>query len=169
MESLYKNRFLFWILIFLIVVNLSALATYFLFPKRPAEVTCSSSAMEPGCALHAELNLTDDQIRLVDKINSEYKEVSKPISEEIKSKRAAILDELASDIPDTLNINQLSLEISKLQSQLHRENIRHYLELKKVCNTDQAMRLSNLYRELYGCPMQEQGRGMQHRYRHKGM
>ncbi len=168
MESLYKNRFLFWILIFLIVVNLSALATYFLFPKRTAEVTCSSSAMEPGCALQAELNLSDEQISLVDKINSEYEEVSKPISGEIKSRRAAILDELVSDNPDTLNINQLCLEISRMQNQLHRENIRHYLELKKVCNPGQAMRLSNLYRDLYGCPMQGQGNGIRNRHR-KGM
>ena len=167
MESIYKNRLLFWILIFLVVVNLSALATYFLFPQKPDVVACNNDNMAPGCALHAELNLTDDQIRLVDRINSDYQEVSQPISEKIKNARADILDELASNMPDTLNINQLSLEISKLQSQLHRENINHYLELKKVCNPDQAMRLSNLYRDLYGCPMQEQGKGMQH-HRHRG-
>lgn len=167
MESIYKNRLLFWILIFLIIVNLSALATHFFFPKEQSVVACNDGSMHPGCALHAELNLTDDQISQVDKINSEYQENSRPISEKIKNKRAGILDELASDTPDTLNINQLSIDISVLQSQLHRENIMHYLELKKVCNPDQAMRLSNLYRELYGCPMNGQGKNLQ-RHRHKG-
>jgi periplasmic protein CpxP/Spy len=163
METIKKNRFLFWTLIFLVVVNLSALATYFIFPKRPAVVECSAENIKPGCALHMELNLTDEQIRQVDDINAAYQQVSRPVSEKIKSLRADILDELASDVPDTVVIKQASLEISGLQNQLHNENIKHYLELKKVCTPEQAKLLSNLYRDLYGCPMHENGKGMQHR------
>jgi Spy/CpxP family protein refolding chaperone len=162
MESLQKNRLLFWTLLFLVVVNLSALATYFLFPKKPAIVACSDGPMQPGCALHMELNLTDEQIGQVDNINSAYQEVSRPVSEKIKELRAAILDELASDTPDTSAIQGISREISVLQSQLHNENIKHYLELKKVCTPEQARLLSNLYRDLYGCPMHEQGKEMRH-------
>jgi Spy/CpxP family protein refolding chaperone len=163
MESIQKNRLLFWTLLFLVVVNLSALATYFIFPKKPAVAECSEDNMNPGCALHMELNLTDEQIRLVDGINSGYQQVSRPISEKIKTLRADILDELASDTPDTLIIQSVSLEISVLQSQLHNENIKHYLELKKICTPDQARLLSNLYRDLYGCPMHERGKEMKHR------
>jgi hypothetical protein len=162
MESIQKNRLLFWTLLFLILVNLSALATYFFFPGKPAVVNCKDAAMGPGCALHTELNLTAEQIRLVDRINSDYQQVSGPISAKIKALRTGILDELASDMPDTLIIQQASLEISGLQSQLHNENIKHYLELKKVCTPEQARLLSNLYRDLYGCPMHEQGKGMRH-------
>lgn len=163
MESLYKNRLLFWVLLFLVIANLSALASYFFFPVKQTEVSCLNDPNAPGCVLHSTLDLTEEQVQLVDGINASYQEVSRPISEEIKKLRADIVDELASDEPDTVHINQLSQEISIQQNQLHRANIRHYLELKKVCNTDQAMRLSNLYREIYGCPMQEEGKGMKHR------
>lgn len=158
MESLQKNRLLFWTLLFLVVVNLSALATYFLFPQKPAIVACSEGPMRPGCALHMELDLTEEQIGQVDNINAGYQEVSRPVSEKIKELRAAILDELASDNPDTSAIQRISAEISTLQSQLHNENIKHYLDLKKVCTPEQARLLSNLYRDLYGCPMHEQGK-----------
>jgi periplasmic protein CpxP/Spy len=153
MESIQKNRLLFWALIFLIVVNLSALATYFLFPCKQQVVSCNSESMAPGCVLHKELNLTDQQIGQVDKINEDYRQLSKPISGEIRIRRGCILDELEAEVPDTMKVNRLALEISRLQLQLHHENIRHYLELKKVCDPEQALLLSNLYRELYGCPM----------------
>jgi periplasmic protein CpxP/Spy len=165
MESISKNRLLFWTLMFLVLVNLSALATYFLYPKKQTIVACSEGSMNPGCALHAELDLNDEQRRMVDQINSDYQEVSRPISREIKDLRSAILDELASDNPDTLKLMQVSFEISSLQNHLHNENMKHYLELKKVCTPEQARLLSNLYRDLYGCPLHEQGKGMRHRGR----
>lgn len=163
MESFQKNRLLFWILIFLVVVNLAALVTYFLFPGKQTTVTCGDESNSPGCMLHSELNLTGEQIRLVDAINEEYRASSAPFSEQIKQLRAEILNILESDKPDTIAIDQLSIEISGLQNRLQRENIRHYLELKKVCDPEQALLLSNLYRELYGCPMHQPGSGMKHR------
>ena len=93
--------------------------------------------------LHAELDLTGEQAAQVDGINTAYRAGSAPIAEKIKEVRAYVLDELSSDLPDTLKLNEYSLELSQLQSQLHRQNIHHYLELKKVCTPDQAMRLSS--------------------------
>jgi Spy/CpxP family protein refolding chaperone len=165
METYHKNKALFWIMIFLIVVNLSALATYFFFPRKATVVACSDSSSAPGCALHAELDLTEVQAARVDIINSEYLDKSAPISEKIKNIRAEVLDELSTEVPDSLKLNEYSLELSQLQNQLHHYNIMHYLELKKVCTPDQAMRLSNLYRELYGCPMQGPGTGGKHMHR----
>lgn len=168
METYRKNRLIFWILIFLIIVNISALATYFFYPQEKSIAACNDGSPAPGCSLHAELDLTNDQVMQVDGINSDYLEVASPISEEIKGIRTEVLDELAAEIPDTSKLNKLSLELSQLQAQLHRENIKHYLELKKVCNPEQVMRLSNLYRELYGCPMQGSGQGIQHRHKMGG-
>jgi Spy/CpxP family protein refolding chaperone len=165
METYHKNKALFWIMMFLILVNLSALATYFLFPRKATVVNCAERTSGPGCALHAELDLTEVQLARVEVINTNYLEESGPVSEEIKDTRADVLDELALDEPDTLKLNQYSLELSQLQHQLHRQNMKHYMELKKVCTSDQAMRLSNLYRELYGCSMQGPGAAGKHQHR----
>lgn len=168
METAYKNRWLFWLLIFLIIVNLSALATYFLLPEKQPQQACGIDSGSPNCIMHEQLNLTEVQNVLVDSINAAYQKVSRPVSLQIKDLRAAILDELERQDPDTLLINSLAEEISDLQLQMHRNNINHYLELKKVCDRDQALRLSNLYREVYGCPMDpDRNQGKQHRHRGK--
>ena len=167
METYRKNRFIFWILIFLVVVNLAALGTYFFFPReQKTMVTCDEDMMSAGCLYQNQLDLTDDQTKQVDLLSEAYMQASGPIAEAIKNTRGDILDELSTIAPDTMHLGQLSEKLSRLQSQLQRENIKHYMALKEVCSPDQAMRLSNLYRELYGCPMQGQGMGMQHRHRH---
>jgi periplasmic protein CpxP/Spy len=165
METYHKNKVLFWVMIFLIVVNMAALATYFFFPHKETVAGCADDCSAPGCVLHAELKLTEEQAVKVDVINDRYLGESGPVSEKIKNIRASVLDELSADVPDTLKLNEYSLELAQLQNQLHHQNIKHYLELKKVCNPDQAMRLSNLYRELYGCPMQGPGAGGKHMHR----
>lgn len=168
METAHKNRMLFWSLIFLIIVNVSALATYFFLPGKQSQNLCSNDPDSPNCVLHEQLNLTGEQYELVDAINKDYQAISRPISTQIKDLRSSIVDELESREPDTALINELIEEISSLQMQLHRENINHYLDLKEVCDPDQALRLSNLYRELYGCPMHQGGKKQhQHRHRHR--
>jgi hypothetical protein len=168
METAHKNRMLFWLLIFLIIVNLSALATYYFSPVKLLRQGCCNDSASPDCILHSQLKLTKDQNGLVDSINAKYQTISRPISGQIKELRAVILDELETPDPDSAFINRLTEEIAALQLQLHRENIIHYLELKKVCDPDQALRLSNLYREIYGCPMhQAGGKHQQHRFRNR--
>lgn len=164
MESLYKNRLLFWVLMFLIVVNLAALGTYFFYPRQQTGALCQEGSMGPGCVYQARLDLTDEQTREVDRISEEYQDISRPIAGEIKSVRGEILDELSSEAPDTALLTSFTGELSQLQAQLQRENVKHYMALKEVCTPEQALRLSNLYRELYGCPMHGQGRGAKHRH-----
>ncbi|MDX9905546.1 MAG: periplasmic heavy metal sensor [Bacteroidales bacterium] len=166
METITRNRVLFWLLIFLIIVNLAALATYFILPEKQQPAGCAGDPNSPECILHSRLNLTDEQNEHVERINSEYRVVSQPLSQEIKQLRGHILDELESGHTDTVLTNNLTGEIAALQLQLHRENILHYLALKEVCDPEQALLLSNLYREMYGCPMhQEMGKPKHHRLR----
>ncbi len=164
MNFLNKNRFLTWLLIVLVFINLSALASFLIYIKtRPALVTCETQPAQ-GCALRNELELSDEQAGSVDLINSDYKNNVEPIVSDIRDLRSEIIDELDKESPDTVVLNRLASGLSSLQNKMQKENIRQYLELKKICAPNQALRLSELYRDLYGCPMK--GKGMQHRYRH---
>ena len=160
-----KNRLIFWILIFLVIVNLSALVTFFSFNRNSEEVTCN--AMQPQCgkAFQSELGLSHEQVQKVELINSEYQANSSPIVNEIRKIRSDILDELSSETPDTSYINQKSNELCDFQLQLQQANFTQFLELKKVCDPEQAQRLSALYRELYGCAGMENSEDRMHRHR----
>lgn len=166
MENIRKNRLLFWILIFLVVVNIAALVSFFLMPGSSTGISCDGKPCTMDQAYREELGLTKDQLQRAEVINQEYRESSGPLAEMIRLKRGEIIDQLSSNSPDTVRLEEYSEELSLLQRKLHQENMRHYLSLKQICDHDQAFRLSNLYRELYGCPMQGQGQGMQHRHRH---
>jgi Spy/CpxP family protein refolding chaperone len=166
MDIIRKNRFLLWALILLLVVNLSALASYFIFRGENTETQLSQEMTQPLNVFRSELGLTELQVHQVELINKEYRAASAPLASSIREIRGDILDELAADEPDTSKLNRYSDELARMQKNLQKESIHQYLELKMVCSPAQAIKLSNLYRELYRCPMQGQGQGMQHRFRH---
>jgi len=165
MNTLNKNRLIFWILIFLVIVNLSALATFFTFRSHNEEVVCDAMQAQCGNAFKSELGLSEEQSRKVELINADYQLVSGPIVKEIRNIRSDILDELSSEVPDTSYINKKSTELCDFQFQLQQANYTQFLELKKVCDPEQVQRLSALYRELYGCTGMGSDEGRMHRHR----
>jgi Spy/CpxP family protein refolding chaperone len=166
METYKKNRLIFWVLILLVAVNLAALAGFFIYSGKSGEAACSQPQTRSCSGLCRELNLSEEQAKKVEVINRDYQSNAAHYAARIKDLRARILDELNLETPDTTVIRKMVQEILIHQGMLQQENIRQYLELKKVCTPEQARQLSGLYRELYGCPMD--GKRVQNRYRHGG-
>jgi Spy/CpxP family protein refolding chaperone len=164
MNFMQRNRLIFWALIILVVINISALISFFLFTKAQAPAPCCSPEEQQCMAFRDELNLSAGQSLKVNEINKKYSASAEPIATSIKETRSAILTELEKDDPDTLRLDVLTNQLALLQLQIQRENIKQYSALKQVCTQEQAHRLSALYRDLYGCPMLD-GQ-MKHRYRH---
>jgi Spy/CpxP family protein refolding chaperone len=164
MNFFLKNRYLFWVLIILIVINISALVSFYLFSRSAPGVSYCPPEGKGGHSFSNELGLSVAQTAKVSSINQTYKLNAEPIVSEIKNTRSAILNELEQEAPDTNLLNKLTNELSLLQRQVQQENIKQYMNLKNVCNQEQAQRLSALYRDLYGCPMK--GNSMRHQYRH---
>jgi Spy/CpxP family protein refolding chaperone len=169
MNFFSKNKIVFWLLIFLVVINLSALATFLIFYSRPSAALVQPLSEKPGSALQKELTLTPDQSNAVEEILAEYRKITDPIAENIREYRVQILDELAGEKPDTGRINHFADSICFLQWQMQRANVGQYMSLKEICNPEQCKRLSSLYFELYGFQGQGKGRGrgkgMMHQYR----
>lgn len=165
MNPANRNRLIFFILIFLVIVNLSAVVTFFTYRSHNNEVVvCDAMQAECGNAFKSELGLSEEQSRKVEAINVDYQQASSPVVEKIRDIRSSILDELSSDLPDTTYLKQKSDELCDLQLQLQKANFTQFLELKKVCNPEQAQRLSALYRELYGCARMGNATGRMHRH-----
>ncbi|MCX6268683.1 MAG: hypothetical protein NTW16_15240, partial [Bacteroidetes bacterium] len=150
-------------LIILVVINISALISFFMFTKTPVPAACCTPEEQQCIAFRDELNLSAEQTLQVNAINKTYTESAEPIVTAIKETRAAILTELEKESPDTVQLNALTNQLTLLQMKIQLENIKQFGALKGVCTPKQVQRLSALYRDLYGCPMQN-GQ-MQHRYR----
>jgi Spy/CpxP family protein refolding chaperone len=168
MNFFSKNRFVFWLLVFLVVINLTALVTFFLFYSGRPDNIGKIGADRTCMTFRKELSLSPSQTSSVEAILADYHSVTDPLSEEIKAYRAQLLDELAKDAPDTSLIINYSEKISLIQQDLQKASVKQYLDLKKICTPEQCRKLSSLYFELYGCKGcgmgQGKGKGMMHRY-----
>jgi Spy/CpxP family protein refolding chaperone len=166
MNILNNNRSVFWVLIFLVLINLTALATYFIFIQKPANRPNSESGLKKGIALKDELALDAAQSIAVNKINATYQASSEPIVAAIREKKADLLDELSKASSDSVAIISIANEVVAAQKELQFANIKQFLDLKKVCTPEQTKKLSQIYAELYGFGNKGkgQGKGMRHRY-----
>ncbi len=162
-----NNRIIFWILIFLVLVNITALASYFIYFRKPANEPLPGSRYTKGIALRQELSLTPEQSLEVNKINATYQASSESIIAAIRDKKAELLEELSVDNTDTSLVEKLAKDIDNEQNKLQMANIKQFLDLKKVCTPEQTQKLSQIYAEMYGCERKGQGNGngMKHRHR----
>jgi Spy/CpxP family protein refolding chaperone len=168
MNFFLRNRLAFWVMIFVIILNSALFISFFLFNKM--EKTGTRAACETaGCnsqGISQELGLSEVQSKKIEAINLKYRTESEPIAQAIRQKRDILLTGLEVAEPDTLELQMVIDSLGNLQKEIQMLNIRQFLELKKVCNPEQALRLSALYRNLYGCPMQGNNNQKKHQYRH---
>ena len=159
MNFFSKNKFVFWLLIFLVVINLTVLITFLVMYSRKSDAVTQQVQEKPGMALQKELTLTPSQSEHVDVILADYRKVTDPVAEKIHGYRARILNELANNKPDTLKINHYADSVCYLQRQMQKALVKQYMALKEICNPAQCQRLSSLYFELYGFQGQSKGMG----------
>jgi Spy/CpxP family protein refolding chaperone len=173
MNILKNNRTVFWILIFLVLINITALATYFVYSRKTASQQVPVTEVRRGFALRQELSLTPAQSLEVNKVNAAYQASSEPIVQNIREMKAGLLEELSKENTDSMVVIKIANAIVNEQEKLQKANIKQFLDLKKVCTPEQTQKLSNIYAELYGCDNKGKGRGQgngngyRHRYGQK--
>jgi Spy/CpxP family protein refolding chaperone len=168
MNFFSKNRLVFWLLIFLVVLNLSALISFLVLFSKNTTASSQQPQKNPGMAFRKELSLSPSQSEKVEVILADYRNSTGPITTDIRNYRSQLLEELAKDKPDTNILNRCGEEICLLQKRMQKASVKQYIALKEICNPVQCQRLSDLYFELYGCQGKGKGmgrgKGMMHKY-----
>lgn len=165
MNYFSKYRIVFWIMILVIVINVSAFTSFLFYYKSNRAAVADTASCSGTCRfLNEQLALTPGQSARVKEINNEFRSRTEPVVAEIKSTRTALLDELSLDTPDTAKISACSSKISDLQKILQKAAIVQFQQLRQVCNPEQCLKLSAIYSEIYGCSKMNQGKGMQQRH-----
>lgn len=167
MNFFNKNRLIFWLLLFLVVINISALVTFFFYYSGQKKQSADIAGENSFRVFQKELSLTPIQSEKVCSINAQHRTRSEPIASALKEKRSELLEELSTENPDTLLLTKYAEEIGALQKELQLASIRQYLDLKVVCDSCQCRKLSSFYFQLYGSkgPGKGMGKHMQHRNR----
>jgi len=169
MNFFSKNRFVFWLLIFLVIINLTAFITFLVFFSKKTTISSQQTQENPGMAFRKELSLSPSQSEKVKAILAGYRNTTEPVTTSIRNYRTQLLEELAKNKPDSNIIYNCVEEISFFQRQMQKASVDQYMALKEICTPVQCQRLSALYFELYGCQGtckgMGQGKGIMHQYR----
>lgn len=168
MKTMSTNRIILWALIFLAIINITALLSFFLLARNTSSTPAKDERNQQGGALKTELSLTDAQEEKVKIINGEYKIQSEPIVDSIKSAKSRLLEELSKENTNAQTITSILKDLGMHQNNLQQANVKQFLALKQVCTPEQTQKLSGIYAELYGCSANGngEGKGMKHRHRY---
>ncbi|MCX6241534.1 MAG: hypothetical protein NTX43_07015 [Bacteroidetes bacterium] len=167
MNYFNKYRVVFWIMILMIVVNISAFTSFFFYYRANKTMVSDSASCSGTCRfLNEQLALNPGQADKVSAVNKQFRERTQSVVADIKNTRTALLDELALNEPDTLKLNQYTEHIGELQKKLQRAAVLQFQQLKEICTPDQCLKLSAIYSEVYGCPKmgQDTGKHRQQRF-----
>lgn len=169
MNSKVKKQLLVITIIFLIVINITALITIFYnstikSKKRDEAELIKEQRQIRGMRYYFknELKLSEKQFEEFQQINIEISKLSQEIAQKLHEKRILMLKELAKENPDLKKLNNLANEIGELHYELKNNTIKHFLELKNICNEDQQEVLQQIFMQM----INEQDKG---RYRERNM
>jgi len=153
MNYFNKNRLVFWIMILVILINISAFTTFYIFYKTDKAAAAADTVCCSGTCrvLNEKLGLNSEQAARVSAINRQFREKTEPIVGDIKETRVAMLDELSLEKPDTAKLTAYTEKIGELQKILQKAAIDQFRQLKQVCTAEQCRKLSSIYSEVYGC------------------
>ena len=169
MDYFIKKRFSFWLVLFLLIVNVAAISTilYRIYSDNSSSASASGNS-EAGKMITSELGLNATQKDLFSGINNNYNEESQKILDQLTDKRSEMLAELSEGNPDTSILHTIAKDIGELHTTLKLLTIQNFLELKKICTEDQQQQLSKMFNDMLECEGHFKGYGKQyrHRYRH---
>jgi Spy/CpxP family protein refolding chaperone len=163
MNFLQQKRILLWVIAVLLVFNISAGITilFHIFGGNPTETETGQTDY-----LQTELNLSNEQVQGLGMIKAQFKQSSQPVASSIMEVRSKIVDELANNQPDTIKIRGLADELGVLQGELTYKIASQYVDIRDLCDPQQAQKLNNTYKYLFGVDDSALDRGRQYKHRH---
>jgi len=178
-----QNRIWIWLIIFLLLINISAITSMIYHRVREEKETVSfhrapypgdSRMRGEGRFLRDFLKLDAEQFEQFRIARHAFQMKAWDITEELREKKVEFLEELNQKIPDTSKIQKISEDIGYLHQDLRMETGKYYLKLRSICDNEQQQKLYHFFMQTFERPEMEpgpgRGQGMHQRVmRHKRM
>lgn len=144
------NRSLKWLNILLLVINVSAI-TAFLVRTGGSETTDRSGTSSELASLQflkTELSLSDEQYQEAVILNERTFRTYHLLVDLICEANVGMLEELSRDDCNQHALDSIARKVGNLNTSLKRETIRHFLNIRSICNEEQAAKLTLLFKEM---------------------
>jgi hypothetical protein len=144
--TFYKTAF--FVSLFLLLVTLSAFIT-FLLKQDPATDINDETAYGRGFAHFRNSAGFDSRQQEEYKLFlNEYRASIQSEQSKLREKQSTMFEIMAGENPDTVVLNQISIEASQLQHQIRLQTFRHLMKVRELANDQQRKGLQVLYREM---------------------
>ncbi|MBN2245040.1 MAG: periplasmic heavy metal sensor [Candidatus Aminicenantes bacterium] len=151
-----KKRVVFIVLIFLFIINLTAVATFsynrWLKPKTDI---AEESPQEIWESIQEQVALDPPQLETMKNQRLSFEKEILSLRMEIWQKRRVLIEEIRNPDPDLSRIDKAIDELSRLQVEIQKKTIRNILKDKEILSPWQQRR----YFSLFERHLQQPGRG----------
>ena len=153
-----KRKFLYIIMAVLLVVNLTAFATFTYHRCCGKPESCRYvQPKNEGTFLCKELSLTDAQIAEMKNESDAFHSQADSINTSLNAKRTELINLLMQANPDTGKINQQVDEVNSLQAALQKQVIFYLLQRKEIMTPEQQKKFFAILKSRFKCEANCQG------------
>ncbi len=149
-----KNRYrtLTWIIVVLLATNLS-MGISFLYHKQQdkkfmeqlEEAAIEVPSERRTRFFREQLNLGQDQMDIFRELNRKYNKTAWRVTHQLEALRAEMVRELGKENPREKTLESISEQIGELHTNLKKETIDYYMQMKEVCNEEQQIKLNEIF------------------------
>jgi Spy/CpxP family protein refolding chaperone len=155
MNSTNKYRILIWIIVILVATNLSTIGSFYYHQMTEAKTTETKQLdlnATPGEQrtrfFRDQLKLNAEQIDQFREINRTFNWTARRIEMNLARLRGDLINELGTQNPDSIRLDQLAIEIGNNHCKLKQVTTNFYLDMKKICTTEQQAKLHEIFQSM---------------------
>ncbi|QQS36647.1 MAG: periplasmic heavy metal sensor [Ignavibacteriales bacterium] len=144
MDWLTKQKTYVWLIIILVIINLTTLVL--LWMDRPSPLKRQSPGMRgTDTFLKTELGLTEEQDKQLRESRDKFFGLTRTLNDSIGTLKREIQKEGLSGKYDSIRVDALISDIGKLQSRLEKYAFDHFSELAKFLKPDQVTKFQKMF------------------------
>jgi Spy/CpxP family protein refolding chaperone len=166
MNYFKNNKSANWIILVLVILNIGLLTFIVIQNTTNKDYNKTHEIRQQRVSqfMHNELNLSPEQRDIFRESSQEYFHSMKDISSDIKDIKKKIYNEIfESKYPDNEKVDKLLDKLNKKQKELEKEQIKHFQNLKEVCNPEQEEKLKEIMNEMIDVMVSKQHQRDMHR------
>jgi hypothetical protein len=150
MDVIQKNRYLWFSVVSLVVLNLILLALLWLGrPSRSGRMPPPQKPERIRELLKEQLNFSDEQVQRYLELREQHHQRARQLEAEIRDlKREMFSQVLDEQAPAAVSDSLLNLVLEK-QAELEKVTFQHFLDLKSLCGPGQKEKLKVLMGEVF--------------------
>ncbi len=161
MNYFEKNRIYIFIIIILLIFNISAITAiiFHIRAERHPAMERRTEEGRRGFHLTDSLGFNQEQKVAFDTLRAQFGRNTRTIMKKIEEQKHEMMFELTSDHPDTARLASIAREMGTLHVQQKLLTIDHFTRIRQLCTPDQLLKFNALFRKILLFEQNGQPRG----------